>query len=84
MLNAGPEDAVVELDWETLEFNDELSGRSPQFKTVNYTVKDLWDASAKPFTTRAKGKKKGQTLPARTSVTVASHDVVTYRLTPAK
>ena len=84
LLNAGPEAATVELDWEKLEFNDELSGRSPQFKSVNYTVKDLWNASAKPFTTRAKGKKRGQTVSAGATVTVPSHDVVTYRLSPVK
>ena len=84
VLNAGPEAATVELDWEKLEFKDDISGRSPQFNTVNYTAKDLWNASAKPFNTRAKGKKKGQTVGAVTTVTVPSHDVVTYRLTPVK
>ena len=82
MLNGGPEDAAVELDWEKLEFKDELSGRSPQFAKVNYQAKDLWNAKAKTFNTRVKGKKRGQTVGARTSVVVPSHDVVTYRLTP--
>ena len=82
VLNGGPEDVTVELDWEKLEFKDELSGRSPQFKTVNYTVRDLWNGKVKPFNTRTKGKKRGQTVSAVRTVTVPSHDVVTYRLTP--
>jgi len=82
LLNAGPEDQTVELDWESLEFYDELSGRSPSFAEVNYQAKDLWNANAKPFKTRAKGKKRGQTVGAKVLVSVPSHDVVTYRLTP--
>ena len=82
VLNGGPEDATVELDWEKLECKDDLSGRRTSFSQVNYQVKDLWNAKAKPFTTRMKGKKRGQTVGARTSVLVPSHDVVTYRLTP--
>ena len=82
VLNAGPEDATVELDWEKLECNDDLSGRRTSFDKINYTAKNLWNANAKPFTTRVKGKKRGQTVGARTSVLVPSHDVVTYRLTP--
>ena len=82
ILNAGPEDVTLTLDWPELEFTDELSGRSPQFKTVNYSVKDLWNASAKPFTTRVKGKKRGQTVAATATVVVPSHDVLTYRMTP--
>ena len=84
LLNAGPEDATVEINWEDLEFNDELSGRSPSFATVNYTAKNLWNAKERPFNTRAKGKKRGQTVAARTSVVVPSHDVITYRLTPVQ
>ena len=84
LLNAGPEATTVQLDWEDLEFNDEISGRSPDFKKVNYTVKDLWNPSFKSFTTRTKGLKRNQTVSAVTSVTVPSHDVVTYRLTPVQ
>lgn len=84
LLNAGPEAATVELDWEKLEFKDDISGRSPQFKTVNYTARDLWNSAAKPFNTREKGKKRNQTVGARTTVVVPSHDVVTYRLTPVQ
>ncbi len=74
----------MEINWEDLEFNDELSGRSPSFATVNYTAKNLWNAKERPFNTRAKGKKRGQTVAARTSVVVPSHDVITYRLTPVQ
>ena len=84
LLNAGPEATTVQLDWEDLEFNDEISGRSPDFKKVNYTVKDLWNPSFKSFTTRTKGLKRNQTVSAVTSVTVPPHDVVTYRLTPVQ
>ena len=84
LLNAGPEDAAVELDWEKLEFKDDISGRSPEFAKVNYQAKDLWNAAAKPFTTRVKGRKRGQTVGAKTSVVVPSHDVLTLRLTPVQ
>jgi alpha-galactosidase len=84
LLNAGEEDATVELDWESMEFVDDLSGRSPSFAEINYQVKDLWNAHVKPFNTRAKGKKRGQTVGARNIVVVPSHDVLTYRLTPVK
>ena len=82
LLNAGPEDATVELDWEALDFTDELSGRSTSFTEVNYLAKNLWNVADKPFRTRAKGKKRGQTVGAKVIVVVPSHDVLTYRLTP--
>ena len=74
VLNAGSEDATIGLDWPELEFKDELSGRSPQFKNINYEVKDLWNPSKKPFKTF-----EGQAI-----VEVPSHDVVTFRLTPVR
>ncbi len=84
ILNVGPEPADVSIDWSSLEVDDDLSGRSTDFATVNYTVNDLWNASAKPFTTLVKGKgklrKKMVQNPA--SVAVGSHDVVVYRLSP--
>ena len=61
---------------------DDVKKSNQQFAKVNYQAKDLWNAKAKPFTTRVKGRKRGQTVGARTSVVVPSHDVVTYRLTP--
>ena len=74
VLNAGSEEATLGLDWPDLEFKDELSGRSPQFKIVNYEVKDLWNPSRKPF----------RTFEGTAIVEVAPHDVVTFRLTPVR
>ena len=74
VLNAGSEVATLGLDWPDLEFKDELSGRSPQFKIVNYEVKDLWNPARKPF----------RTFEGTAIVEVAPHDVVTFRLTPVQ
>jgi alpha-galactosidase len=84
ILNVGEAPAVVNLEWATLEVNDELSGRRTDFDTVNYRVKDLWDASAKPFTTLVKGKGKfrNQMIQHPAVAVVGSHDVAVYRLTP--
>ena len=70
------------MNWEALEFKDKLSGRSPEFGKSNYRVQDLWDATRKPFTTRVRGRRRGQTVVNTVTVRVAPHDVVTYRLTP--
>lgn len=80
LLNTGEEARTVDLDWSALEFTDELSGRSPQFATVNYRARDLWNTTAKPFSTLT--KKRGKLIPAPLKLTVPSHDVVIYRLTP--
>ena len=84
IVNTGEERKAVELNWSELEVNDELSGRSTDFGSVNYNVKDLWDASAKPFTTlvKGKGKQRGQMVRNPAFAIVESHDVVTYRLSP--
>ncbi len=86
VLNVGDAPVTVTLDWSSLEVNDELSGRSTDFATVNYRVEDLWNASVKPFTTLVKGKGRsgGRLIPKRASVVVGSHDVVLYRLTPVE
>ena len=86
ILNIGEQPQEVALDWKALDFEDGLSGRSTDFTKVNYTVKDLWNASAKPFTTlvKGKGKLRGQMVQADRTVTVGSHDVVTFRLSPVK
>ena len=86
VLNVGDAPVTVDLDWSSLEVNDELSGRSTDFATVNYRVEDLWNASVKPFTTLVKGKGRsgGRLIPKRASVVVGSHDVVLYRLTPVE
>ena len=69
LLNGGEQPQTVTLDWTKLDFTDDLSGLSPSFGSVTYNVKDLWNASVKPFKT---------TKPV--TVTVAPHDVITYRL----
>ena len=86
ILNIGEQPQEVVLDWKALDFEDGLSGRSTDFTKVNYNVKDLWNASAKPFTTlvKGKGKLRGQMVQADRTVTVGSHDVVTFRLSPVK
>ena len=75
---------TVPVDWTTLEVNDQLSGRSTSVGSVNYTVRDIWNPAAKPFTTLAtgKGKQRGQLVPVNTQVVVGSHDVAAFRLTP--
>ena len=82
LLNAGETEQEVGLNWEALEFKDKLSGRSPEFGKRNYRVQDLWAATRKPFTTRVRGRRRGQTVVNTVTVRVAPHDVVTYRLTP--
>jgi len=86
ILNEGEAPETLTLDWTALEVNDELSGRATSFAEVNYTVKDIWNASAKSFTTlvKGKGKQKGQMVPATAEVTVGPHDVAAFRLTPVK
>ena len=86
VVNIGEEAATVQLDWASLEVDDELSGRKTDFGTVNYRVKDLWNASAKPFNTLVKGKGKLRKQLVQNPVTavVASHDVVLYRLSPVE
>ena len=84
ILNVGEAPATVAIDWAALEVDDALSGRRTDFATVNYRVKDLWNASAKPFTTlvKGKGKLRKQMVQNPASAVVGSHDVVVYRLSP--
>ncbi len=84
LLNGGEEDQTLAIDWSALEVNDEFSSRSTKFDAVNYNVKDLWNAAAKPFTTlvKGKGKAKGKMVSNVVNVTVNSHDVATFRLSP--
>ena len=86
ILNTGDSAVTVPVDWTALEVNDEVSGRATSFGSVNYTVKDIWNTSAKPFTTlvKGKGKQRGQMVPAAAQVTVGSHDVAAFRLSPVK
>ena len=86
ILNVGDSAVSVPVDWTALEVEDEISGRTTSFSSVNYSVKDIWNASAKPFTTqvRGKGAQRRQMVPAPTRITVGSHDVAAFRLTPVK
>ena len=86
ILNTGDSAVTVPVDWTALEVNDEVSGRATSFGSVNYTVKDIWNTSAKPFTTlvKGKGKQRGQMVPAAAQVTVGSHDVAAFRMSPVK
>ena len=86
LLNSGEAAVTVPVDWTSIEVDDELSGRATSFATVNYSVKDIWNASTKPFTTlvKGKGKQKGQMVPATAEVTVGPHDVAAFRLTPVR
>ena len=86
ILNAGDTAVTVPVDWTSLEVEDEISGRSTSFGSVNYTVRDIWNPSAKSFTTlvKGRGKQRGQMVPAIAQVSVAPHDVAAFRLTPAK
>ena len=54
--------------------------------SVNYSVKDLWNPEAPVFPTLVKGKGilREQFVINAFDVTVKSHDVVAYRLTPVK
>lgn len=81
LFNRGLEPVTVSVDWEDFCFTDELSGRSTAFDSVNYTVTDLWNRNARPFTTRGKVKgKRGGNNSVRMEVTVQGHDVALYRL----
>jgi alpha-galactosidase len=86
IVNVGEAAVSVPVDWMALDFKDGLSGRRTDFGKTNYTVRNLWDASAKPFTTlvKGKGKQRKQMVPATVQVTVGSHDVAAFRLTPVK
>ena len=84
LLNGGPDALNVVLKWSDLDFVDDLSQRAIDFAGTNYTVKDLWHADAKPVNTlsKGKGKNRGKMVSNTFNVTVASHDVAVYRLSP--
>jgi alpha-galactosidase len=60
------------IDWQKFNLYDEVSKRFTNFDSIIYNVRDLW----------AK-KDEGNTKKGR-EVTVPGHDVLLYRLTPAK
>jgi len=86
VMNINEEDVDIDLDWAALEVNDQLSKRRTAFNSTNYSVKDLWNPAAPTFTTlvRGKGILKDQFVTNKKTVTVKSHDVVAYRLTPTE
>ncbi len=69
ILNRSTKDAEYTINWEDFNFTDELCNRSTDFTNITYSYKDLWT------------KKTGKTKKAKT-ITVPSHDVVCYRLSP--
>ena len=84
VMNTREEDITVALDWSELEVNDTLSKRRTGFGSTNYSVQDIWHPEAKAFPTLVKGKgaQRKQMVANVRQVTVPSHDVVAYRLTP--
>ncbi len=86
VMNTREEDVTITLDWSALEVNDALSKRRTGFGSTNYSVQDLWHPEAAAFPTLVKGKGilKNQFVINTRQVTVPTHDVVAYRLTPVK
>ena len=86
IMNTSEEDVTLTVDWSALEVNDPVSKRRTSFGSVNYSVKDLWNPEAPVFPTLVKGKGilREQFVINAFDVTVKSHDVVAYRLTPVK
>lgn len=74
LLNRGSEDREYTIDWAAFDWtDDEVSGLSTDFSTKIYDVENLW----------VEGKKSAEgTTKKPKTVTVASHDVVLYRLSP--
>lgn len=67
LFNRSAEDAVVNLDWNSLVFTDDLSGLT--FNPAGCKAYNLWNKKAKAR--KAKGVQK---------VSIPSHDVVLYRV----
>lgn len=67
LFNRGAEDAVVNLDWNSLVFTDDLSGLT--FNPAGCKAYNLWNKKAKAR--KAKGVQK---------ISIPTHDVVLYRV----
>ncbi|MBR0109522.1 MAG: glycoside hydrolase family 27 protein [Bacteroidales bacterium] len=65
--NRGAEDKVVLIDWESLKFTDELSGKT--FDPAGCKAQNLWDKKVR--VRKTKGTQK---------VYIPSHDVLLYRV----
>lgn len=77
LLNRNLESVDYTIDWKTLCFTDEeVSGLSTAFDTTVYNIRNLWE----------KNQKKADigTTKKVTKVSIPSHDVVLYRLSPKK
>lgn len=58
------------IDWRTLDVNDDLSKRTTNFSSLIYQVHNLWAKKTEGNTKKVK------------NVTIPSHDVILYRLSP--
>lgn len=67
LLNRGKEDAQVVLDWNSLKYYDNLSGRT--FDPTNCVAKNIWNAKSGALKTKKPLK-----------LNIASHDVALYRV----
>jgi len=77
LFNRTTEAKEYTIDWKTLCFTDtEVSNLSTDFDTKVYNIEDLWEKNLKKANI-------GNTRKSR-KVQIPGHDVVLYRLTPAK
>lgn len=74
LLNRGSDEREYTIDWAAFDWtDDEVSGLSTDFSTKIYDIENLW----------AEGKKAAEgTTEKSKKVSVESHDVVLYRLSP--
>ena len=76
ILNRGENEASISLDWEKWNtVDEEVSGRAISFSDQVYNLFNLWSADPKKIAGTTRSKKPQV-------ATVASHDVLVYRLSP--
>ena len=73
ILNRGSEDCTVSIDWADFCFTDSISGMSTGFDKLTYSAVDLWDRNAPVIKTDN-----------NLQLTVNTHDVKLFRLSPCK
>ena len=73
IFNRNTWDTTVALDWQEFNLKDNLSGRSTEFDTFVYNVKDVWGNAPKSLVNTCAGAE----------FKLTSDDVVTFILTPA-